>query len=313
MASLHSWYVSDQGRFSVAHIAARTLRKRFATVWAELKAACGRMQNAEHVHQLRVATRRTLAAMEAFADLLPPKKQIWFTKRLRRIRRAASDARDLDVLTDRLAGVTETSTMVPRSPAARKARGRLVAMLSRQRIVSREPIREIYEQLVEDDWHGRLEHMLEGIAARRRQPLFTVYARERFRPFVERFFAKADRKLRDEHEIHDLRIEGKQLRYALEIFAGVFPVETRRSCQDALEELQRTLGEFTDHAAAADRFRRWSRDDGVHSDRDTLDALRKQEVALANRARKAFAKWWSPARRRTLRRVFERSLRRDPA
>lgn len=312
MASLHSWHVSDHGRLSVAHVAARTLRKRFATVWAELKAACGRAHNAEHVHQLRVATRRTLAAMEAFADLLPPKRRTWFEKRLRRIRRAASDARDLDVLTDRLAGVADTPAST-RSPAARKARGRLVAMLSRQRIVSREPIREIYEQLVEDDWPGRLEQLLEGIAARRREPSFAVYARERFKPFVERFFAKADRKLRDEDEIHDLRIKGKQLRYALEIFAGVFPAETRRSCQDALEELQRTLGEFTDHAAAADRLRRWSRDDGVHSDRDTLEALRRQEVELANRARKVFAKWWNPARRRALRRVFERSLRRDSA
>lgn len=312
MAALHSWHVSDHGRLSVAHVAARTLRKRFATVWAELKAACGRVQNAEHVHQLRVATRRTLAAMEAFADLLPPKKRNWFTKRLRRIRRAASDARDLDVLTERLADVADTPT-APRSPAARKARGRLVAMLSRQRIVSREPIREIYEQLIEDDWHGRLEHLLEGIATARSQPSFAVYAREHFKPFVESFFAKADRKLRDEHEIHDLRIEGKQLRYALEIFAGVFPVETRRSCQEALEELQRTLGEFTDHAAAADRFRRWSRDDGVYSDRKALEALRKQEVSLANRARKVFTKWWTPTRRRALRRVFERSLRCDSA
>lgn len=312
MAALHSWHVSDHGRLSVTHVAARTLRKRFATVWAELKAACGRVHNAEHVHQLRVATRRTLAAMEAFADLLPPKKRTWFAKRLRRIRRAASDARDLDVLTDRLAGGTDPSSTV-RSSAARKARSRLVAMLSRQRVVSREPIREIYEQLVEDDWPGRLESFLDGIVARRRQPAFADYARERFKPFVDHFFAKADRKLRTEHEIHDLRIEGKQLRYALEIFAGVFPAETRRSCQDSLEELQRTLGEFTDHAAAADRLRRWSRDDGVYSDRDTLETLRRQEVELADRARKAFTKWWNPTRRRALRRVFERSLRRDSA
>lgn len=312
MAALHSWHVSDHGRLSVAHVAARTLRKRCATVWAELKAACGRVQNAEHVHQLRVATRRTLAAMEAFSDLLSPKQRHWFEKRLRRIRRAASDARDLDVLTDRLTGVADVSSTA-RSPAARKARGRLVAMLSQQRIVSREPIREIYEQLVEDDWPGRLEQLLEAVGTRRRERSFAEYARERFKPFVTRFFAKADRKLRDEDEMHDLRIKGKQLRYALEIFAGVFPAETRRSCQEALEELQRTLGEFTDHASAADRLRRWSREDGVHSDRDTLEALRKQEVDLANRARKVFAKWWNPSRRRALRRVFERSLRRDSA
>jgi CHAD domain-containing protein len=308
----HSSHPSGRGGTSVSHVAARTLRKRFETVWAELKAAAGRSHNAEHVHQLRVATRRTLAAVEAFADLLPPKRRAWFEKQLRRIRRAASDARDLDVLTTRLAGVADTST-TSRSQAARKARGRLIAMLSRQRIVSREPIREIYERLIEDDWSGRLEQLLESITGRRRPRSFTAYARQRFKPFVERFFAKADHKLRDEDEIHELRIKGKQLRYALEIFAGVFPAETRRACQDALEELQRTLGDFTDHASAADRLRRWSRDDGVHADRQTLEKLRKHEVEQANRARKAFAKWWNPTRRRALRRIFERSLRREPA
>ena len=73
------------------------------------------------------------------------------------------------------------------------------------------------------------------------------------KPLIERFFAEADRRLRDDDEIHQVRIEGKKLRYALEIFAAVLPAKAADKCRRSLEQMQHTLGEFTDHAAAADR------------------------------------------------------------
>ena len=57
----------------------------------------------EHVHRLRVATRRAVAALKLYRDCWPDKPARWMKKRLRKIRRAAGDARDLDVLADRLA------------------------------------------------------------------------------------------------------------------------------------------------------------------------------------------------------------------
>lgn len=186
-------------------------------------------------------------------------------------------------------------------------------MLSRQRDVSRQPIRELYDELRTADWPGRVDALLDRIPSGRRQPTFADYAHERFPVIVDRFFAKADRKLRDDDEVHALRIAGKKLRYALEIFASVFPQRVRARCQDELERLQETLGEFTDHAAAADRFRRWSRQESMASSRETLAMLRRTEARLASVARKSFVKWWSPARRRSLRRTFERTLRRASA
>lgn len=301
------WLVSEAERTPVSRVAARTMRARLQRVWEETCAAAGDGQTAEAVHRLRVATRRTLAAIEAFRDLLPPKRTSWFEKRLRRLRRAASDARDLDVLTARL------RSGPPRTTAAQRARSRLVAMLSQQRDVSRQPIRDLYEELLAADWQGRMEGLLERISSRSREPLFGRYARRRFKPVVMEFFSLADRKLRSATEIHRLRIEGKKLRYAMEIFSAVFLPRVRGRCQDALEQLQETLGEFTDHAAAADRFRRWARDDSMTSIRRTLSALRRQEESLANDARKVFVKWWNPGRRRSLRRAFERTLRQASA
>lgn len=297
-----SWLVTDGPDAAVGQVAMRTLRGRLRAVWAEAHAAAEGTAP-EHVHRLRVATRRTLAAFDVFRDVLPAKRAAWFRKRLRLLRRAAGDARDLDVLTGRLG----------QNDGRPSARARLVAMLSRQRTVARGPIRELYERLAEADWQGRVDELLERVAARGRRTTFGEYARRRFGPLVDHFFAAADRRLRDADEIHQVRIEAKKLRYAVEIFAGVFPAATLARCQDALERLQETLGEFTDHASAADRFRRWSRDENMRSDRDTLAAFRRREDALAEEARRAFAAWWSRSRRRALKRTFQRSLCRESA
>src|SRR5688572_17294219 len=58
--------------------------------------------NPEFVHQMRVATRRSAAALALFVELLPRKKTKHMLKRLKRLRKAAGEARDLDVLCQRL-------------------------------------------------------------------------------------------------------------------------------------------------------------------------------------------------------------------
>lgn len=306
-----TWLVADAESAPVGRVATRTLRSRFEAVWAELSAAVGDAGDAEAVHRLRVATRRTLAALDAFAELLPTKRAAWFTRRLGEVRRVAGDARDLDVLTDRLAARPAASADLKAKAAA--ARGRLVAILSRQRDVSRRPIHDVRDRLVAGGWEDRVDDLLARIPAGMSQQTFADYARERFRPLVDRFFAKADRRLCDDDDVHRLRIAGKKLRYAIEIFAPVFPQRERVRCQDALERLQETLGEFTDHASAADRFRRLSREGSTGLDRDALADLRRHESKLADDARREFVKWWNGSRRRELRRTIERSLGRRSA
>ena len=307
MALQSTWLVVEHASTPASQVARRTLRKRLDAVWTELQAAAGDRPDADRVHRLRVATRRTLAAVDAFADLLPAKRRDWFAKRLRGLRRAAGEARDLDVLTDRLG----REVAGPQSPVAGlAARDRLVAMLARRQAASRGPIRQMRDALLAGDWHGRTERLLDRVGSRGRDRPFADFARRRFRPLVARFFAAADHRLRSAAEMHRLRIEGKKLRYAMEIFACVFPVREGVRCADALERLQETLGDFTDHAAAADRLRRWARSAGIGMQHRTLVALHDVEADRADKARKAFAKWWRPARRRRLRRALERTLRR---
>lgn len=317
MKGSSKWIVVADAGAPVGIVAARAIRKRLSAVWTILPRACEPAGDPEQVHQLRVATRRALAALEAFETLLPTKRRGWFEKQLRRLRRAAGEARDLDVLTDRLAedlgGPGPGMPKRPPSVRGRAARSRLVAMLSRQRVVSRQPIRERHERLLEADWPARVDALLEGLRGGRADDSFATYARRRFRPLASHFFAAADRSMRDADELHAFRIEGKKLRYILEIFATVFPERVRSQCAAALERLQETLGDFTDHSAAADRFRRWSRQAAAAAHRDVLDRMRKEEQGLADRAHKDFSKWWDDDRRSALRRTFERTLRRRSA
>jgi CHAD domain-containing protein len=305
MSRRAAWIVAEDLAAPIRDVAVRTLRHRFETVGVALVGACGPRHDADAVHRLRVATRRTIAAVDAFRELIPHRQRAWFTKRLRRLRRAAGAARDLDVLGERLARHPDAERS-----AGNAARRRLVAMLSRQRAGSRTPIHEARDRLRAGDWQGHVDRLVDAVArAPHGDETFEDFARRRFRRLVSRFFHRVDRRLHGADEIHELRIEGKKLRYALEIFAPVFPDRVTRKCMTALERLQEQLGEFTDHAAAADRLRRWARQDGVEADRTAIIALRQAESADADLARRRFEKWWSPSRRRALRRRFSRIRR----
>src|SRR5690242_19716355 len=88
----------------VVDAARRTLAARLAVVRHYLPLAAEHAdKDIENVHQLRVATRRTAAALRMFAMCLPQKRAKTARKQLRRLRRAAGDARDWDVFLEMLA------------------------------------------------------------------------------------------------------------------------------------------------------------------------------------------------------------------
>src|SRR3954454_16467108 len=109
MATSGKWIEGIGPETPVADAASRSLETRLAVVAHTLPLAAHLAgHDIEHVHRLRVATRRAAAALKLYRDWLPEKTQRWFKKRLRQIRRAASEARDLDVLIHRLQRESET-------------------------------------------------------------------------------------------------------------------------------------------------------------------------------------------------------------
>ena len=96
------WVADASPDEPLADVARRALDMRLGLVWHYLPRAADKPAETENVHQLRVATRRAMAAMQIFDTLLPRKRGLWWNKQLKRVRQAAGQARDLDVLAERL-------------------------------------------------------------------------------------------------------------------------------------------------------------------------------------------------------------------
>src|SRR5438876_1166708 len=92
------WIPELKPTMSVADAARHVLTVRFGVVRRRLPLALNEAeQDSEHIHQLRVGTRRANAALRIFADCLPKRTRRAARRALRTIRRAAGQGRDWDV------------------------------------------------------------------------------------------------------------------------------------------------------------------------------------------------------------------------
>ncbi len=208
-------------------------------------------ENPEHVHQLRVATRRARAALDIFADCLPPKAFKRAKRELRDLRRAASEARDWDVF---LLSLAERQ----RQPAARQRPGLDFLTgyaLSRRLAAQDHLVAAGQEQPFASD---RL--LAETVAAVHRPhddgaPRALIdLARPALGDLLKELDAAARRDLHDYAQLHQVRIIGKRLRYAMEVFADCFEPAFKEELYPAVEEMQEILGNANDSHVACGRL-----------------------------------------------------------
>lgn len=305
MAASQKWITDVDPAGPVSRAARRSLDGRLSLVRHYLPlAALSSQRDIEYVHQLRVSTRRASATLSCYADLLPRRRWAWLNKQLKRIRRAAGEARDLDVLLAGLAGdASRPSTL---------ARAALLDRIAQQRRAAQQPIVAVYRRLKKRRFKKRVRRILEKIRwrdASLAEPSLAAAARSELRRVSQPFFAAAAGSLDEIEALHTLRICGKQVRYTLEIFAAAFGPELRDDVYPQVEALQEHLGAINDHAAAIERFTAWR-----HAWREPLlepaltDLLEAEQQSLANQ-RDEFARWWTPQRadrlQAALTRLFE--------
>ncbi|HMQ16362.1 MAG TPA: CHAD domain-containing protein, partial [Phycisphaerae bacterium] len=109
--------------------ARRVLRRRLRAVVEHMRPAAEQSeQDAEHVHQLRVATRRAAAALRIFRDFCPQGPHRELRRALKRLRRAAARARQDDVHAAQFAALP-----LPSTPAAPEAQALLLASIAESR------------------------------------------------------------------------------------------------------------------------------------------------------------------------------------
>lgn len=264
----------------------------------------GAATDPEAVHALRVALRRAETALQAFDDLLPPRRAAKLRRWLRRLRRAAGEVRDLDVVLGRYQALAGTApdrgwcgVLEALRTDRRRAANALVVTANRLR-------RKGFDALVRGFGArvrargGDDHHLALGPAARPRLggPAEGVRRRRVHR---------GD----DDAALHALRLAARRLRYTMELFAGVFDAGFRGETYDEVERLQASLGCINDHAVAATRLAQLRAP--THDRRVTrrLGALGAMERAERDAQRERFFAWWTPARARALAARLRRYLR----
>lgn len=295
------WIAGTSPNQPVSEAALKVLTARLDAViyWLPL-AALEPSEDIENVHQLRVSTRRAMAALKVFGDLLPSRRRRWLKRQLKHIRRAAGVARDLDVLSARMDDFDVRNG----------ARDMLLETLQARRVKAQKPIVKIHDKLGGGVLKTHCEEMLERLRwqSKRDEPSFEQAAYKWQRPVIKRFFKASRADFTDVEKLHAFRIAGKELRYTMEIFIGAMPESYRSELYPKIETVQGKLGEINDHASTIRNFHEWLVEcDDNHVSQQMVELLRKVETQL-DRDRKRFAAWFSRRKARRLKALFDESL-----
>jgi CHAD domain-containing protein len=246
------WIAGLTPETPVADAARAVLAARFEVVRRFLPLAAEKpFDDPEHVHQLRVGTRRAGAALRVFADCLPRKALRAMKLQLRAIRRAAGDARDWDVFLLSLPGEKALS-----GAAGKPA----LDFLAGYAIGERSAAQVRLTQAAAESGPG-FEAASTELPALVHEPRgddppanFGTLAAVRFGALLGAFDDAARANPTEPTELHRLRILGKRARYALEIFADCFPPAFKETVYPAIEQAQEILGEIQDATVGRDRL-----------------------------------------------------------
>lgn len=207
-------------------------------------------EDAEFVHQMRVACRRLRAALRLFSPLLPAAQCRHWCDELHWLGGSLDGVRNWDVFLEGTLPAIRAGD--PDQPGLDWLQRQALAERNRQRVLARAALAEPrYQQL--------LLQMGKWLAAPQWREQSAV-ANMPAAAGAARLLQTRQRKLKkhgrqfgslDAEGLHALRIEAKKLRYAAEFFATLYPGRRQRRYLKALSVLQHALGEVNDAATAA--------------------------------------------------------------
>jgi CHAD domain-containing protein len=286
------WVKDLQAETPLGEAARRTLRARLDAVHKYLNLVVKKDEDPESVHQLRVSSRRSSAALDMFEDCLPSKVHSKAKKKLKKLRRAAGAARDWDVFLQSF-----KSRTVPA-----KARDGLKLVIGYA--LSQRQAAEAQLDTAARDLSKKFGKLAKNVVASVRRPkkssksqTLAELAREALLPLARDLSKAADRDLTDPDNLHQVRIAGKRLRYAMEILAPAFESSFRNELYPAVQEMQDILGEANDSRFAMARIKGLLEQLEKNStpakrNRAALDGLIAYHQARWDRERQRFDRWW---------------------
>lgn len=289
----------------LARAARRVLTTRLEVVRGYLGLALREPdEDTEYIHQLRVGTRRAGAAVEIFSVCLPQKTYKRARKELKRLRRAAGEARDWDVF-------LITLTELGQASKGRRQAG--FDFLTGYALAQRSNA-QIHLEAAGTDYPFAFDRFLaKTIAAietsrdKNRPRTMLELAAPLLSGLVTNLEQAGGADLNDYSRLHRVRIFGKRLRYAMEVFADCFPPPFRTELYPDVEEIQDILGRANDSYVAGQRLEalaakvRALRPEDWTRIRPGIEVLRQfHEQRLPEERRRFLARWrrWQRSGRR---------------
>lgn len=305
------WIPELRGDLPLGEAAQLVLTLRLGVVRDRLPLAVEHAdEDVEHVHQLRVGTRRTGAALRIFEGALPAKLHRKARKTLRRLRRAAGAARDWDVFIETL-----TQRLARADGKQKRGLDFLLGFAHGQRVQAQAGL-----VAAAAERGDRLPGLIHGLAeAAVNEPADGQTLRDLAVPtltvLLRELEAAAHGELTHYEQLHQVRILGKKLRYAMEIFAPCFGSAFREEHYPAIEEMQDILGRANDSHVAVGRLtelrtrllrtqpEQWPAYQGG------VDGLLRFHQRRLPQQRQAFLKWWQAWQRSGAEQTFAGLIR----
>jgi CHAD domain-containing protein len=201
----------------------------------------------EFLHDLRVAVRRTRALQRELRRVFPSERLAHFRGELRWLQQVTGPSRDLDVSLVEFGGAA--------GPRLEPLRAVLAAHRVDERAAMVRALRSARARRLLQEWPAFVTGVADAPAAGREDALrpIVAVAGERIARVYEgltRMGAAID-DASPPVALHDLRKKGKELRYLLEFFAGLFGDDVVGPLVSSLKALQDTLGRFQDREVQA--------------------------------------------------------------
>jgi CHAD domain-containing protein len=302
-----------QERADVA--ASVVLRRLLEVIEANLPGTLGDV-DAEFLHDLRVAVRRSRAVQRELRGVFPPSQLAHFRAEFRWLQRATGRARDIDVY---VLEFDEFRLQLPE--AVRGDLDPLLTVLKQRRAAARRgmvrALRSERARSLLRDWGQFLAGIESGgisggpDAERPIGELAGARIAKVYRRMVK--MGRAIDADSPPDAYHELRKQGKELRYLLELFGGpLYPAHVVKPMTKVLKSFQDVLGRHQDREVQAAMLRSFSDAvaaqpngaEGLMAMGRLIERLEEQEAAARDEFAERFAEFSSGAQRKLVRDTF---------
>lgn len=270
--------------------------------------------DSEFLHDFRVAIRRTRSGLSLVKKVLPAPVVASFAKDFRELGRITGPTRDLDVY------LLQRETYFSRLPAALQPG--LQAFFDDLAEQRRKEVKKMVQVLrskktraVLNKWRRYLASEDTEPAAEAKTPVHQLAGKiifRRFRRVMQDGLAlNADT---PDADVHQLRIQCKKLRYAIEFFSTLYPGKEIQVVVRQLKKLQDILGVFNDLSVQQEMVARTLEEQRVSSHRDLeiaaalgglIQSLYEEQLALRHHFVEVFTRFSDPENTALFTRLFQ--------